>query len=296
MNSTEQGDAFGLAREAYEAGDYARGREYATKALSENPNDVERLRLVGRCALEMEEEDAAGFFRQIVEQDPRDAEAWRDLGNALLLEGELQEAAGAFGRVVDLLPGDMPALVDLAHLAYAMGDLDRGIALLSEAAGLEPDNLFVLRSLVEMDLRAGRLEDALRATERIAELNPDDTLALLDTAELNRALGNLNAGVAAYNRLRRIDDPEHEVYAVHGLIEIEMQRERWRRVLDLALDATRIDRFSLTTDLLAFAVAQLFGSSDRPVRPRAELDAALIAERADHRRMHSEPVGAAGGE
>ena len=47
-----------------------------------------------------------------------------------------------------------------------------------------------------------------------------------------------------------------------------MRRERWRRALDLAVDATRVDRLGRTTDVLAFVVAQVFGAADRPAPPR----------------------------
>jgi hypothetical protein len=64
-------------------------------------------------------------------------------------------------------------------------------------------------------------------------------------------------------------------------------RNRWRRALDLAIEATRVDRYGRTTDLLAYVVAEVFGSTDRPAPTRAEIDAALAASQAEHRRLHS---------
>ena len=75
------------------------------------------------------------------------------------------------------------------------------------------------------------------------------------------------------------DDPEHEVYLLHALIEIETRRERWRRALDLAVEATRVDRLGRTTDVLAFVVAQVFGEPDRPAPPAEEVERALAASR-----------------
>ena len=54
-----------------------------------------------------------------------------------------------------------------------------------------------------------------------------------------------------------------------------MRRERWRRALDLAVEATRVDRLGRTTDVLAFVVAQVFGEPDRPAPPREEVERAL---------------------
>jgi len=84
------------------------------------------------------------------------------------------------------------------------------------------------------------------------------------------------------------DDPSHEVYAFHGLIEVELQRESWRRALDLAVDATRVDRAGRTTDVLAYVVAQVFGAADRQVPDRSEVEQALARSRNEHRRLHLE--------
>ena len=59
------------------------------------------------------------------------------------------------------------------------------------------------------------------------------------------------------------------MYAFHGLIEVELRREDWRRALDLAVDATRVDRAGRTTDILAYVVAQVFGQADRRGCPSA---------------------------
>jgi tetratricopeptide (TPR) repeat protein len=203
----------------------------------------------------------------------------------------LPEAADALRQATRLRPTDPAVLVDLGHTLYAQGETDAAIDQLSTAVQREPGNLNILRSLVDMYRRADRLQEALDTAMQIADLRPEDVLATMDVADLNLTLGNLDAAVAAYSRLRHIDpEEEHEVYAYHGMIQAEMQRERWRRVLDLAVDATRIDRYGLTTDLLAFAVVQVFGPSDRPAPSRAEIDAALAAEQAEHRRLHTEAL------
>jgi hypothetical protein len=113
----------------------------------------------------------------------------------------------------------------------------------------------------------------------------------LDIAELSMTLGNLDDAVDAYGRLRQLDtEPLHEVYAYHGTIQAEMQREEWRRALNLTVDATRVARDDLTTQLLAFIIVQVFGASGHPTLTRAELDAALIAKHAEHRRLHSQAL------
>jgi tetratricopeptide (TPR) repeat protein len=288
-------DAYQQAQAYFNAGNYQRSHELVLQQLAEHPGDAQLLKLAGKSSLELNLGDAVSYLQQAVSYRPDDVEAWHDLGDALVEEGNLSEAAAALREAVRLRPADARALVDLGHIAYALGNLDEAIASLSEAAKRDPGNLSTLRTLVDIYRRNSQPQTALEVATTITDLQPEDVLATVDAAELNRELGNFDAAVRAYHRLREIDtqqDPniDHEVYAYHGMIQVEMQRERWRRVLDLAIDATRVDRYGLTTNVLAFAVAEVFGSSDRPVPSRAEVEASLATELAEHRRLHTEAL------
>lgn len=222
-----------------------------------------------------------------------DVHALRELGDALVQEGKLPEAASALRQVLARQPDDVDARADLGHVLYSLGRTEEAIGLLSQTALRDPRNVSVLRSLVEMYRHSGELERALATAREIVHLEPDDVLATLEIAALSRSLGRLEDAAEAYARLRAVDpQPEHEVYALHGLIWVQMDRGEWRRALDHAIDATRIDRYALTTDLLAFIAARLFGSSERPVPAHADIEAALGAEQAEHRRLHAEALGA----
>lgn len=208
---------------------------------------------------------------------------------ASLEEGDLVRAREALLRAVEEDPDNSSALVDLGYLALGAGDPEEAAGLFRQALERDRANLDALRALSTIHGRAGRAEDALEAASAVAEAQPEDPLAALEVADLALELGRLDEAEAAFRRLRTVDDdPAHEVFAYHGLIEVEIRRERWRRALDLAVDATRVDRLGRTTDLLAFVVAQVFGSADRPVPERAEVEGALAASRAEHRRLHLE--------
>ena len=128
--------------------------------------------------------------------------------------------------------------------------------------------------------------------KELSDARPDDVVAALDVVDLALELDRLDEAEAACRRARGADDdPEHDVFLLHALIELEMRRERWRRALDLAVEATRVDRLGRTTDVLAFVVAQVFGEPDRPAPPREEVERALADSRAEHRRLHLEAVG-----
>jgi len=208
---------------------------------------------------------------------------------ARLEEGDLERAREGLKRAVEADPNDSTALVDLGYLALGAGNTDEAADLFRQALEREPGNIDALRAIATIHGRSGRAEDAFDAASAVAEAQPEDALAVLELAELSLDVGRLDEAAAAFQRLRSVDDdPSHEVYAFHGLIEVELRRENWRRALDLAVDATRVDRAGRTTDILAFVVAQVFGEADREVPERAQVESALERSRDEHRRLHLE--------
>jgi len=279
------------AKSLFEAGQYEQSREAALRGLGDHPDDANLLRLAGKASAELGRDDAIEFLRRATEAEPENADAWRDLGDALLYENRLPEATRAFRQAVELRPNDVSSLVQLAHAAYAAGDPEEAIGHIRQAVERDPNSPAARRALLAIYRAARRYDDALAAAEELAESDPTDVLAALDVAELYLQLDHPVDASSAFARLRKIDDdPEHEVYAYHGMIEAEIHRGRWRRALDLAIEATRIDRMGRTTDVLAYVVAQVFGGTDRPAPSREEVDEALSASRGEHRRLHEESL------
>lgn len=279
------------AEAAYAAGDAASCHALGTEGLAQAPDHPRLLALTGRAALDLGQSSAVDLLQRLVAVVPDDASAWRDLGMAQVNEGDLRAAEASLRQALESAPGDRDTRVSLGHVAFALGDVDAAAGLLREAAAEDPTDSDLLRSLLEMYRMSGRRREALEAAEALAAQAPRDVIALLDLGELHLDLGDHDAAVEAYQRMRAIDEePGHSTFAYHALIEVELRRERWRRALDLAIGATASDRHQLTTDLLAYATAKLFGEADRPAPPRAELDRQLAERRAEHRRIHEEAL------
>jgi tetratricopeptide (TPR) repeat protein len=279
------------AHASYAAGDYEAAHRRAVAALAAHPDDLTALRIAGRAAFELGLEDAPAHLRSAAELDPDDADTWYDLASALVEAGRLPEASEAFQSVLRLRPSDAPALVNLGHAAYVAGQTDEAVDYLRQAAEASPGNVAALRGLVHIFRREGMHDAALEVAKQVRELAPDDVRAALDVAESALELERYGEAQAAFASLRALDDdPEHEVYAYHGMIESAVRREQWRRALDLAVDATRVDRLGRTTDILAFVVAQVFGGEDRNAPSREEVEESLASSRREHRRIHEDAL------
>jgi tetratricopeptide (TPR) repeat protein len=280
-------DARREARELYEAGDFERSRNASLTGLELDANDLELLRLAGKSGVELDTEDAVGMLQKVVALNPNDAIGWHDLGEALAAEGRVRDATDAFRRAVELRPDDAAALIDYGHSAFASGQPAEAIEALEDVLKMDPSDSSTLRSLIGMYRRASQTEAALGAAERLLQSDPDDPVAALEKADLALTLGRLDEADGAYERLRTVDDePEHDVYALHGLIQVAMRREDWDRALALAEEAIKVDTSGRTAALLGFFVTQARGRGDQP--GRAEVEEALSDSHTEHLRIHSE--------
>lgn len=277
------------ARAHFEAREFRQAREAASQGLASQPDDVELLRLAGRAGVEVAADDAVDQLRKVVELRPDDAAGWHDLGDALATEGRTQEATEAFTKAVALNPDDELALTHLGHSAHAAGKDQDAVSYLAQAADRAPGMSTAAINLVDMYRTLGEFEEALAAAQKVADADPDDVVAALDVAELSVTVGRLDDAVKAFDRVRAIEDlADHEVYALHGLVQVEIQRENWERALELTREASALDQHGRTNDVLAFLEAQAAGESEEPPSTREEIDAALSASQAEHRRLHGE--------
>jgi Flp pilus assembly protein TadD len=273
------------AQALFEAGDFRRCREVALAELAGTPDDVELLRLAGRAGVELGSEDAVAQLRRVAELQP-DAAAWRDLGDALAAEGDSESANQAFRKVLEFDPLDEVALTGLGHLAYTTGDRDDALSLLSRAAEHGSRASTAMISLVDMYRTVGQTDEALAAARKLSEAAPDDLAAALDVADLSLEVGKLDEAADAFARIRELDDvPGHEVYPLHGLIDVEIHREAWDSALALATEATALEPVGRSAEVAAFLQAQVAGPGEQPAPSAQDIEAALTASRTEYRRL-----------
>jgi tetratricopeptide (TPR) repeat protein len=270
MSSLEQ------ARSHYEAGRYAEARAAAQEGLAGAADDAELLRIAGRAGVELGAEDAVDQLKKVAERRPDEVESWRDLGDALAAEGRMEESAEAFRKVLELDPQDETALTALGHAAYAGGSGQDAVTFLEQAAERSSGASSAMISLVDMYREMGQPEEALAHAQKISEAAPGDTLALLDVAELSLEVGRHEEAERAFERLRQVDElPDHDAYALRGMILAALRRDDRGRALELAREAA-------AEDLIAF----LEEGEDAP--SAEEVEARLSGSLTEHRRLHAE--------
>jgi tetratricopeptide (TPR) repeat protein len=277
------------ARSHFEAGRYSEAHAAAREGLAGASDDLELLRIAGRAGVEVGSDDAIDQLTRVTELQPDSAEAWHDLGDALLAEGRDKEAADAFRKAVELNPEDDVALTHLGHTEYAAGS-EGAVAHLEQAAERGGGMSTAAISLVEMYRSMGQPEEALGAARKVLEAEPGDVAAALDVAELSLETDRLDEALEAFQRIREMEDlPDHEVYALHGMIQVELRRDKRDSALELAQEAARVDAYGRTAGVLAhLAPASGEDGDTEPPPSREEVEAALHQSLREHRRLHAE--------
>jgi Flp pilus assembly protein TadD len=290
-------DARRSARGYFDAAEYGACLKAALEGLSATPDDVELLALAGRAGVEVDSDEAVEHLRRATELAPEDAGVWHHYGEALAAEGRMADADAAFRRAVELDPDDQVALTHLGHTALGAGRSDEGVGYLARAADIAPGASTAAISLVDMYRSFGQYDDALLQARRIAGTAQDDLVAWLDVAELSLAVGDLDEARGAFDRLRELDEfPGRETYPLHGLIQVEIRGEQWKRARELVDQTAAIEPHGLSADVASFLDAQLGGATDGPPPALAEVDSALTASLADYRRMLADDRRLSGGD
>jgi tetratricopeptide (TPR) repeat protein len=196
--------------------------------------------------------EAASLLKGAAAAKLHDAELLSDLGYALLADGDKAAARAAFERALALRPADTASRRPLAQIYEAIGKPALAAKTLAASAPGSASPR-VLGDLIRLNLALGRYAEAEAACEAL-----------------------------------KASDPEHALLAQHGLTLSRIKRGDWRGALDVALGATRLDRFDLTTAFLAYAKDRLFRRVPDAAAREAELEARFAAALRDHESQHSD--------
>jgi Flp pilus assembly protein TadD len=234
-------------------------------------------------------------LRRAAEARPGDAEAARRLSDALEERGEIREAAAVLERAAEGVP-DPDVIVDLAYARLGAGDVAGARRAFERAMALRPTDGLIRQPLAQIYESMGKQELAAQTLAAIPRALASPRV-LGDLVRLCLGLGRWREAEAACVALRA-NDPEHALLAQHGMTLCRIKLGDWRGALDVALGATRLDRYDLTTAFLAYAKDRLFHKPPDALQREADLAERFLAALREHEDAHAEDEGfaPAGGE
>jgi tetratricopeptide (TPR) repeat protein len=228
-------------------------------------------------------------LRRAAELRPGDADSARRLSDALEERGDLKGAVAALERVAGGATRDADLLLDLGYARLNAGDTAGARGAFERALALRPADPVIRRPLAQIYESLGKPKQAAETLAAIpgAAASPR---VLGDLARLYLGLKRYPEAEAACRALGS-RDPDHALLAQHGATLCRIKRGDWRGALDVALTATRLDRFDLTTEFLAYAKDRLFYRVPDAERREAALTARFLAELREHDEAHAGDEG-----
>ena len=211
-----------------EHGDVAGALKIYVEILAQRPDDVETLLTTGHiCVAQERFDDAAHFYRRVLEAEPwhgearrfldaverringgDDPQALRDRATTLLQPGtdDVAGAMAALRQAAAMDPDHGETVSRLGELLHQTGETEQAQAQLETAARLAPDDVQIQKRLADFYYVAqGRTADALAIYEAVSEAHPEDATLQLLTGHLNVALGRFDAAETRYRQVLRLE-------------------------------------------------------------------------------------------
>ncbi len=127
---------------------------------------------------DMEHQRRIAAAQAIVARDPKNLQAWIQLGNDYYDTHQAQKAIEAYGRALELRPDDPNVLTDQGNMYRELGQFDKAIANFQKANRADPkhvQSLFNLGIVFAHDLK--QPQKAVEAWERVVKIAPQSDQA-----------------------------------------------------------------------------------------------------------------------
>src|SRR5688572_870308 len=178
--------------------------------------------------------DAIGALRGAVGLDPKNAAAWRALGDQLVLDGDEAGGRDAHQRHF-ALTARTPELVEAAELMRD-GKIGQAERIAREYLKAHPADVNAIRLLADIGMKLSRYHDARNLLARCLELAPDFHLARYNYAVVLTRQNRLPEALEQVRRLLASDPANPHYLLLEGNVLVqrgdhEQALERFERVL-----------------------------------------------------------------
>jgi len=189
----------------HQAGRFAEAETIYRQILSQNPNHVEALNLLGTLAAQAGRLDAGlELMRRVIRLHPDLAQAHYNIGIALQRKGQLDEAIASYHQTIRLKPDFAEAYNNLGSALQDIGQLDEAITAFRQAIRLKPDHPGAHVNLGNVLTDMGQLDEAIACYRQAVRIKPDLALAHNNLGNALKDIGQLDEAIAACQQAIRI--------------------------------------------------------------------------------------------
>lgn len=114
--------------------------------------------------------------REVIKLDPKNAESYYFLGEALCKQRRFTESIQSLQRARKLLPGSTRVIHLLGWAIFMSGDVDLGRVYIEQALKVLPKDAQILSDLAVLEMGQGNMEEAKEYILKALEIDPNNPL------------------------------------------------------------------------------------------------------------------------
>jgi len=190
---------FQKAKNALASGRFEHAITTIDKLLSEDPNNIELMLLMGEVLMRSEKfGEALQYFAKVVEKDNKNIKALNNFGAALLRNKQLEDAKEILLYALDLSPNNIEIYTNLGSVYQSLLEPEKSLEMAFKVIEINPSWYMAYNNLGCALGDLLRLDDAKEAYKTAVTLNPKYLPATINLAQLEIKLGNHQKGVDLY--------------------------------------------------------------------------------------------------
>jgi len=169
-------------------------------------------------------EQAADWFRQMLEIDPHNADGHKNLGYALNALGRHEDAVDCYRKALATYASSAEVHYNLAAALHELTDHDGAIEHYERAMALDPGDAEIPNNLGVLFEETDRLEQAMACYMKALTLTPDSAVPHYNLARVLQALHREDEAIGHYQEAIRINPDNAEALDNLGIIYMDLGR------------------------------------------------------------------------
>ncbi|MBM0741865.1 glycosyltransferase family protein [Phormidium sp. CLA17] len=212
-SSVNAAEVFNRAIAHHQAGKFVEAEQLYRQILQQQPQNADALAMMGViCCQRGNLEQGIALYRQVLTIRPEHRQARENLNLALWKQGKrlMDEAIANFNLSINFAPADVQTHNVLAGIYLEQGLYEPAIALYQQSLAVNPGNIIALNGIGTTLQLQGKSSFAVHFYQQALALQPDnlDNLIGLSKAKLDQ--GNLDEALSLINRALVLS-PNHAI-------------------------------------------------------------------------------------
>jgi tetratricopeptide (TPR) repeat protein len=206
--------------------------------VDDNPRDADALSLRGEFALsERKIAEAISDFRAVLVDQPQNVKLLKLLSRAHLMNNDPVLAQESMEKVVKIAPKDESARIDLANLLQQSNNTDRAVEQIDAVLKENPNSKLGLETAFKVYLAQKQWDKAQETTKRLQEAFPKEGIGYFLSGLAFQAEGKIDDSVPAFeNALAKQPDA---VEPLTQLIKSHVALKQFDKALAILNDAIK---------------------------------------------------------